>query len=247
LWLPGWPSDRGAGIWLRPDGLVLAARGVTACLAWEDHDDRQWRPGGPRPNGWWVTWYATGRGGVIGVAIGVNGEAASATEAVRAATNTWLTRFHRLFEDGIAVALRSDWRISRSVDAERDTLSALCRLIAEQPPVRSRLADPRRVGMLIEAMASGAVRARPEMLGVKRSTMEVLNAMRSLGHRHRVGGRPLPGESLPSVELVVDRVLDHVARNPYAQGVSLDSDAVARLVKRHYLGIGPWPFTALTA
>jgi hypothetical protein len=246
LWLPGWPADRGAGVWLRPDGLVLAARGATACLAWEDHDDGQWRPGRSRPNGWWVTWYTSGRGGVIGVAIGVKGEAAAATAAVRAATNTWLSRFHRLVEDGTAVALRLDWRISRSVDAERDTLSALCRLLAERPPVRSRLADRHRVGMLIEAMATGAVRGRPDALGVRRSTMEVLAAMRSLGHRHRVGGRPLPGDPLPSVEMVVDQVLDHVARNPYAQGVSLERAAVAKLVNRHYLGIEPWPFAALT-
>jgi len=193
-----------------------------------------------------VTWYASARGGVIGVAIGVNGEPATATAGVRAATKTWLTRFHRLLEDGTAVPLRLDWRISRSVDAERDTLSALCRLIAEQPPVRSRLADRHRVGMLIAAMANRSVRARPEVLGVKRSTMEVLTAMRSLGHRHRVGGRPLPGESLPSVELIVDQVLDHMARNPYAQGVSLNRDAAAKLVNRHYLDVEPWPFAALT-
>jgi hypothetical protein len=193
-----------------------------------------------------VTWYASAQGGAIGVAVGVKGEAAAATAAVRAATNTWQSRFHRLFEDGTAVPLRADWRISRSVDAERDTLFALCRLLAEQPPVRSRLTDRHRVGMLVEAMAAGAVRARPDPLGVRRSTMEVLAAMRSLGHRHRIGGRPVPGEPLPSAELVVDQILDHVARSPYAQGVSLERAAVAKLVNRHYLGIGPWPFAALT-
>jgi hypothetical protein len=55
--------------------------------------------------------------------------------------------------------------------------------------------------------------------------------------------RPLPGEPLHSVELI----LDHAALNPYdAKEVSLDRCAVARLVKRRYLETEPWPFTRWT-
>ena len=82
-------------------------------------------------------------------------------------------------------------------------------------------------------------------MGGKRKTVEILNAMRSLGYEHRFGGRPLPDDDLESIDDIVPRVVDKVRANPYAQGVEVSEDDVRDVVRSTYTSVTPWPFGAL--
>jgi hypothetical protein len=200
-----------------------------------------------RAGSWWVTSILHSGGGRTGIAVGLDRATEVEIRGVTAAAGAWARVFARFFA-GHQIVLRASGPIGQFlplIDAERDTLRALCQALATRPAMRSRLADPDRARLLVAAMAQGPIRARREPMGVRRSTMEVLGALRSLGYRHEIGGRPLSGEPLADADVIVDRVLDHVGRNPYAPHVSLDRDRAVRMVRQHYLDIQPWPFAAL--
>jgi hypothetical protein len=57
----------------------------------------------------------------------------------------------------------------------------------------------------------------------------------------------MPGERRPALDQIVDEVLGRLRTNPLAAGVRFDRADVTRLVRRHYLGVEPWPFAALLA
>lgn len=81
--------------------------------------------------------------------------------------------------------------------------------------------------------------------GVRRQTAEIGTAMRMLGLEHPFD-RPLPGDQLPSLDDAVSRVMAFIASNPHAEGVKIDQQRVAQLIRRRYLQIQPWPFQSLT-
>ena len=43
----------------------------------------------------------------------------------------------------------------------------------------------------------------------------------------------------------VDRVLAHLAKNPYREDRPIDGRRVEQFVRDHYLALAPWPFAAL--
>jgi len=73
---------------------------------------------------------------------------------------------------------------------------------------------------------------------------EVAGAMRALGYSHATG-RPMPGDPKPSVQQVTEEVLGRLRRNPWCRELDIDDAEVARLVRRTYLDVAPWPFDAL--
>jgi hypothetical protein len=243
LRLPGRPADHAASLHLGRDGVVLRMGTASARLEWECH--RASGAFGSHDDGnWWLTSFARGRAGPIGIAIGVERDAAAVTAGVRAATRTLRNRFHRLLQDDAIVPLRATGWARPGVAAERDTLSALCRALAERPAMRSRLADPACTRRLVRAMADRPLLARPEVTAGRRDTTEVLGALRALGYRHLIGGRPLPGD-LPALDLVVDQVFERLGHDPYARDVRPTRSKVAQIVRRHFLDVEPWPFEGL--
>ena len=244
--LRGDPAGRSADLHIGSDQVVVTVEGSSASLQWSDH-----RPAKPEPpeasSAWWVAPFATGRAGPIGVAISVVGKVAADAESVLHATNTGLNRFNRLGEQDKSVPLRARGHITMSDDADRDTLDALCSWLAADPSVRARLLDPTRVQRLIAYLADGAVSNETVHSGVRRTTVEVLTEMHLLGYEHKLGGRPIAGRPLPELDVVVDRVVERIAHNPYAQGFSVERETVADLVRQHYLDVAPWPFGAIAA
>jgi hypothetical protein len=241
LWLPGRPP-RTAELHVGADGATLRAGPASARFRWDGHRSHE----RSAADGWAVTWATSTRAGSpIGIAIEVALADLARAKPVVAATATVRNRLGRAFRTTPLVPLRSHWRISRAVDAERDTLAALCASLAERPALRAALRGPERVDRLIEAMAAHPLRALPERTGTRRASMEVLATMHRLGYRHRIGGRPLPGDDLPPEGRVVDHVMTITARNPWARDVALDHAHVVALVRRTYSQVTPWPFAAL--
>jgi hypothetical protein len=85
--------------------------------------------------------------------------------------------------------------------------------------------------------------AKPSSL--RRTTMEIQTQMSALGYWHRIEGRPMPDEELPRPEVVTDRVLDALHRNPYTKNLSVGRGQVMRTVIEDYTGVERWPFRAL--
>ena len=77
-----------------------------------------------------------------------------------------------------------------------------------------------------------------------RTTVEVLAALDDLGHGHRFGGRPIPGDPLPPADDLVAQVVDHIRANP-RQGITVEADEAREVIDKHYL-VDPWPFGAVT-
>lgn len=170
----------------------------------------------------------------------------AATADVRSATRTLRNRAARFLEDGDVVPLRADYLLASKLGtAERDTLRALCSVLATSERKQLCLTDPARVGRLIRDLAEGALRAMPQTMGARRTTTEVLTAMTALGLRHPFDGRPLPNEVETDFEGIVDRIVAHIAANPYAHGVDVEPDVVTAIVRRVYTEVEPWPFAAL--
>ncbi len=174
----------------------------------------------------------------------MEGDAIAATADIRSATRTLRNRFGRFLADGTVVPLKADFLYS-SGSAEHDTLRALCTVLATSERKRRQLADAARVNQLIRDLADGALPVLPETTGGRRSTVEILSAMTVLGLRHPLGGRPLPDEPTSDVEELVDRLVAHIAANPYAQGVNVPRDLAEGTVRRYYADVTPWPFGAL--
>lgn len=232
---------------LGSQGVALRCGGVTARLAWADHDPRWNQPNVERAGTWWVTWIRASRR--TGIAIGLDRNTELEIDGAKAAAIAWCHVFAPFSRGVDEVALRTPTFTKLFLpvmDQERDTLRALCQSMATRPALRSRLAEPERAGHLVAAMAARPLRARREVWGLRPSTTAVLGALRRLGHRHEIGGRPLPGEARPDLEVIVDQVLDSTGRNPYRAAAGFDRDTVARTVTRHFLDVAPWPFAALT-
>lgn len=245
LYLPGRPAALAAALHLSAPGAALDANGAAAQLDWESYRLRD----RPYPlsykRGWWVAPFTEGRGGPIGIGIRIQGETEIETSAVRAATKTGRNLLRRFLQDGRVIPLRSAGVISPRIDVERDTLMALCAALATRPSMRAHLADRERLERLIADLSSRPLQVRRQRAGVRRSTIEVLGALQSLGYRHDIGGRPLPGD-LPQLDHVTDGVMRQLNHNPYTRHLSLDRTTVSAVVRRHFLEVEPWPLAALT-
>jgi hypothetical protein len=235
LWLPGRPTRHSADLLLRPDGVELR-RGDAVCrLSWVGY-----------ARGDWVVTHHTAYRNPSGVAVVLPDPVEAGAAAVWARTRTVRNRVR-------SVNAPSGWVIPLSTRvsdgwaglAERDTLTALVTLLATAEKARARLTDPDTVAALIADMATGAFAAREECVGGRRTTFEILGALRRLGYRHRNGGRPVPGWTA-DVETVVADVRRSLAANRYVRGLHFPEERIRAKVLREYINVKPWPFAALT-
>lgn len=235
---PGRPPQESADLLVAPDAVTLQRGGESAVLSWDDY---RWGMRSTDRHAWSISYAWEGNGG-IGVAIdptlaGRRGEALGELPHRRVEDFGQVLHVVRLVWAEVAIA---------NDGPARDTLAALLAVLAGRPGLRSRLADADRARRLARAFRA-PLAARTESIGVRRATFETLRAMRALGYRHAMGGRPVAGDALPPRDEVVTRVIEAVRRNPYSRDVRVDATRVAELVDEEYLVVDPWPFAALTA
>jgi hypothetical protein len=244
--IPAKPRRHAADLLLSPSGVTLTARGTSAHLPWSDaRPSAAWGPTIPA-GGWMVSSYTAGRSGPLGVAIAIGEDVIERARDVLDATRTLRNRLIRPSAgEPTVIPLWALGSVRRRNDADRETTMALCAVLADRPELRARLGEPDRAEHLAADLAHRARRCRSEHLGVKRTTMEVLTAMRLLGLAPRYYGRPIPGDVLPPTGELVDRVLERIHANRYARDVGVDREMAERVIARHVLAVEPWPFEAL--
>ena len=246
LLVPADPAKHGCDLILRAAHVeVHAGAEEGAALAWEEFDSAlrpieggdQWR---------FCLWTAndgseqsrrlTGAG--TGVGLAVEGRCRIVTAPVVAARQTRRNRFNRSMAKGVAVPLAPWSRQSPAVIRDGALLDTLCAVLAERPAARARLADATRVAALVDDL-QGEPR-EPHDLPVfgRGAAEEVLLALRRAGEGHPFGGRPLPGDPVPSTAALVELVL--------AAGVTAPRGEVEAVIQEHVVDVEPWPFHALT-
>jgi hypothetical protein len=242
LWLPGRPTRHTADLLLRPDGVELRRGDATCTLSWA----------GRVRGDWTIRHHLSGRnyawrkGGVRGTALVLWAAPDDGAAAVRARTRSWRHPLRGLLEPGSVIPLHSQWLPAETDTAERDSLAALCKVLADDEAARSRLADPGTVAALVRDLAAGARLNRRERTGVRRTTFEILTALRGLGYRHAIGGRPVPGGTA-DLDTVMADVRRALGANRYVAGLHLSEDRIRAEVLREFIDVEPWPFAALTA
>ncbi len=245
LLIPGDPAKHGCDLILKADHVeVHAGEEAGAALAWEELDSLHRPLDGVRDRWRFEAWAtATGVGPLkhmagSGVAIGVDGRCHAVTVEVMAARDTRRNRFNRSMAKGAAVPLAPWSRMSPTLAKNALLVDVLCAVLAERPGARARLDDPARVTRL-----AADLKAHPRELVeipvmARSATVEVLEALQRTGRAHHYGGRPVPGDELPSV--------DDLTLALQQEGVGADPDQIRAVVEEHHLGIEPWPFGALT-
>jgi hypothetical protein len=219
LAIPGRPHWR-ADLLLGREGAVVVAR-----------------DGHRVPLGWDEVW-SVGAGPEQGqVSVGLPAARAEGLPVVREA------RVHP--DQPRRVPLRGGSFRMTLVQAEGDTVGALVDVLRDRAEVRERLWDLERVAALVADLRRG-VRFTPfRREGARRTTFEILAALRRLGYEHRYG-RPVPGDAVAGHDDVVAAVRRAIEANPHCDGLDISDDAISGEVERAYSGIAPWPFAALT-
>ncbi|MBX3314525.1 MAG: hypothetical protein KF906_09415 [Actinobacteria bacterium] len=242
LRVPGRSRWRTATLHLTADHVELSAGDRSVPFVWDDFASHR-RRSSSRAS-WSIVPWGVGREGPIGVAVEVRGRYAQPTAALRRSVVAWRYGSRRLLR-GTSVPLCSTRTSARKVDIDRRLLDLICSLVADRPEVRRHLGDRSRVERLVHDLRSNRFEAPPFRVGFRRTTMEILTAMRSAGLEHRVDGRPLPGDPLPTEDEAVARVLAVLRSNPFARSLGIDDAKVRAVVVRDYLGVEPWPVGAL--
>jgi hypothetical protein len=242
LFLPGSPERHAADLRIGPESVEVSAGGKTVGLAWSHAAlDLRTRLG----DGWRLVPWICARGGCAGAAIDISGSYVERTAEIQAALQTRRNRLLRFLLEAADIPLCASTVGSVRLDDDREAIGILCSILAVEPEMRARLAQPVRVNRLIHDLKTRRFRFAPFRVGFRRAVTEVLTGMRLAGFEHRFGGRPLPGVTLPPLDEVVRRVLERIAENPYARGVVIDQERAREIVRRNYLEVEPWPLEAL--
>jgi hypothetical protein len=248
LVLPGYPAYRFvADLVLGADQVVVRGRTASAALDW-DECTAQHRLTRPQDDWWMVGPWRTRGSDLISIHFIVRGRYVELTEPVRAGPTSWRTLAPAAMgQAAIPLFSSGGTRLYRRMpEAQWATVDVLCALLADTPELRERLRDPLRVARLAADMAAGPLPPNPLVrMGARRSTTEVLSALRNLDYPHRYGGRPLPGDALPPLDDMVEQVMAHLRSSLYAAGVSVDPRHARDVIQRLYLEVQPWPFGAL--
>jgi hypothetical protein len=101
------------------------------------------------------------------------------------------------------------------------------------------------VEALAKDFASGLLRWHYVGTGLGWDSTDIHVAMRQAGFVHQFT-RPLDRSQLPSIDDAVAEVMARLAVNPHRVGRPADRDEVEKIVRKDYLDIEPWPFSALT-
>jgi hypothetical protein len=248
LLVPGRPRRAAADLSLTVDGASVSAGDAVLELAWDRPPTRAVPTlfGSPFPNAWALSGWTHSNVGPIGVAMFVGSDYYDAATAVREATKTWLNRCNQGWAQRWKLPLHrmgvyeqpSSFRVC-------ETVAALCVHLQRHKERRELLADPHRMQCLLDDIRSKSVHARAERTGARRSTMEILTAMRMLKIANPLWGRPVEGEAMPDRWDTIDRVRDYLARSPYAKNFKIDRGDVDEVLSRDYFDVTPWPFAAL--
>jgi hypothetical protein len=242
LVFPGRPTRSTADLCLGPDHVELRAFGAVAVLGWEA-SDRSWTL---RP--WGSSFWPTSRDDADWTALYAKGEAVNAVvpvlNALAAHTHRFTSRnpMEHALENGPIVPLHRPYVGTMNGKAwERASVWALCRLLATRPELRPRLMEGDRMKRLVDQMAASAVLWTPTNTSLRRTSMEILTAMRGAHLTHPIGDRPVPGDRLVARNEAVQLVMARLARNPYAKGVEVTPAQVGALLDSHYYEVKPWP------
>lgn len=235
----------------RPDGVDVAVADCSpVLLAWDDYGEVDHvMDTTPRRAGWVLTFWTSGRAGVFGVAVGVSGTYAEQTSAISAKTSTVWRRLNRF--GGPSLAGRSlpvlpGTTIATRCTRELATLGALCSVLSDDPLLRQRLQDITRMSQLACDVLADMLSLPSNRTGIGREATDIHVAMKQAGLIHRYG-RPLTTVGMPTPEEAVEQVVATLRSNPYRDGREVDRDQVERVVRRDFLDVDPWPFSALVA
>jgi hypothetical protein len=224
---------------------LLAFRCAPVALPWVAYHDTGWMRDGPPVDAWGVSQQLSGR--TFGIGVVVTGQLDADARAIYGATTT---RSQRLsgFVPGGARQHVVPIVVARFVytEFEYPVLRTLCQVLADRPELRSALADPSRVGRLAADLSSTNLKFAPDHAGsgVRPSSVDLGVAMARCGYHHKYN-RPLPGDPLPTVDEIVDRVQQRLHQNPPGPGHDVEREDIERLARRAYLDVEPWPFQAL--
>jgi hypothetical protein len=237
LFVPGRSKRRGCDLLLTPEGVRVSANEIVTDLPYE-----HWAAGDPDM---WVIvpWAYTRGGGDIGVALHGTGRYAAPIAALRKRRRSWIGALTRQGVRRDVAPLVAAHVVNFRTDADSDALSVLCWVLAHRPDWRPQLADPQRVTEFLHDLSTQGHGRLVEKTGLRRRSMETFIVMKKLGYEHLIGGRPLPDESRPDGDVVVQAVLEGLSDNRYA--LPPVRETVSELVHRHYLDVTPWPFAAL--
>lgn len=245
LLIPANPTKHGCDLILKAEHVeVHAGDEAGAALGWDELDSMH-RPLDGFSDRWrfdaWAT--ATDVGPLrhmagSGVGITVHRRCHAVTVQVMAARDTRRNRFNRSMAKGAAVPLAPWSRMSPTLAHNALLIDVLCAVLAERPEARARLDDPARVTQLAADLKDRPLELVDIPLVARSATVEVLEALRRLDRGHRYGGRPVPGDPLPSA--------DELAAALRQEGVGVDPDQIREVVEERHLAVDPWPFEAVT-
>jgi hypothetical protein len=203
---------------------------------------------GPALDGWGITFFAPGRGDAYGVAVCVSGSYDAASSEMISATMTWWRRLNHWNPLGAVTGhllpMLPTTNAFRSCRRERHTLIALTAVLARRSDLRASLSDPGRMARLACDLSNELLSFPVERTGVSRDAVDIIIAMHGAGYVHTFG-RPFAGDALPALPDIVARVRARLDANPFRKGRVIDDETIARIARRTYLDVKPWPFAAL--
>jgi hypothetical protein len=238
LLIPGGPGPHGADLVLTPTDVRVRFEADEASLSWQDFGPSTSR------GQWTICGWGSGNDPFIGVGLAGPESLAPIRQASFTKRNRFLrwNPYNRLLQnDPVPLWAPANGRM-RIVN-ESATMKSLCMVLAERPALRLLLADAHRMTTLASDLAQHSVSAtHPGAVFAKATS--VIGALHALGYEHHYFGRPLPGEPLDDRDMIVAKVLQRMAANPYG-AVAMSPEQVGELVDQRYLKVQPWPFAAL--
>ncbi len=246
LFIPGVEPSRAADLLLGPSAVRVSRAPEASELSWDDFEvsSTMWdsRPASALADSWSYVQYATSRSGPIGVALGLKGRHVAETAALRRRVGGWRTRFDRILEDGTVVPLHAK---SIGGGDGLDSIRVLGSLLSRFKVIRAGLRDQAAVEAVAASLRADEFRPAIEATGLRRSTVDILAALRSAGFSFSVGGRPLPWEQRLDTDEAVNRVLGHLHASPYTRDQNYTEQQVRPLVEQHYTTVPEWPVAPL--
>ena len=240
--VPGRPSRDCADLVLQLDGIRVQHGDASLFLPWSECLALGTTPliGGLQESKWALSFAAHTRYGPRGIAVRV-GPGARA-EALRRSLTSWKNRIY-FWGSPEAFPLRLGWfETSVNGDRELSTITALAELLRTDSRYGKALAEPHFASRVADSLHR-PLRARQSLRGsLRRSTVDIRNAMRSEQLVHRVHGRPYRPFDPPPLAQLIDRVLRSLDENPHVAEGSISRSQVEDEIRRNYADVEPWPF-----
>jgi hypothetical protein len=246
LLINGNPGDRSVSLRLLPAGGEVRFADLEAVLLpWNACGQVRSVMEGPERDGWAITHWRENSREVSGVGVQVSGVCSTMVAAISRATTS---RLHRRFGSreltGHSLPLLRTKSVFTPRKPERETLQALTTVLTARPKARALLADSARMQRLAADLSTGLRTRAVDSAAILRDATDIEVALRQCGYLHEFG-RPIEGESLPSLDKVVGAVRERLTANPHRVGRTVDETKIAEFARHHYLDLEPWPFAAL--